>query len=215
MNSCKSPILIFCISGIIGCSSIPDEFRQSGATFLEKCPDNMDISLFNDKGALLTSIVVHTMDRNTWYFLLKEESTRSKYLFPLQPSRVAFQWGSYKSQPRSHCYVVQPGRYQFVKAYNYRAPNGHRPGRVFEYDYTGHVQIQAGKVSYIGQLLIEDPRAKDKGFWSQWFAMLLAFPNSHPEDLEFSSTDESDADMAWLEKHTRTHKPSVVSAVDF
>jgi hypothetical protein len=223
MNRYKSPVVIFFLIGIMGCGGIPGQLNDTGATLLEECPENMDISLSDDKGAILTSIVVHMMDRGAWYFLLKELSTRSKYLMPLQPSKFAFQWGSYKSQPRSQCYVVQPGRYQFVKAYASREYRGSTIGggttsggvRFLEYDYTERIQVQAGKVSYIGQLLIEDPRVKGKGFFGQWFAMLLAFGRYFPEDLEFSRTDESDDDVDWLEKNTKTQKTSVVNAVEF
>jgi len=108
MNRYKSAVVALFVSGIIGCAGIPPELKPTGATPLQACPENMDISLSNDKGAILTSIVVHEMDTTTWYFVLKEEATRSKYLMPLEPRSLFFgihKEGlfSYKSKSRSYC----------------------------------------------------------------------------------------------------------------
>jgi hypothetical protein len=180
----------------------------------------MDISLSNEKGAILTSIVVHKMDTNTWYFILKEEATRSKYLMPLEPRSLfsgTHKEGlfSYKSKSRSHCYVVQPGRYQFVKAYTYTVTTGVGGRGAILLKYSEHyiskgIQVQAGKVSYIGQLFIEDPRLKGKGYFGHMFASFLA-----REDMDISTIDESDDDISWLEENTKTNKTSVVNAVEF
>lgn len=228
MTHYKSALLILFLSGIMGCAGyIPSEVKDRGATLLEECPENLDVSLSEGKGVILTSIVVHMMGRDTWYFLLKDMSTRSKYVLRLRPSIFTFQWASYKSQPRPYCYMVPPGSYQFVKAYTHAETGGPTvptPTRVrpIEYDYRERFQVQAGKVSYIGQILIEDPRVKDKSFFGQWLAMLLAFPNLFvlenpyfPENLEFTRSDKFDDDITWLERNTKTQKTSVVNAVNF
>jgi hypothetical protein len=71
--------------------------------------------------------------------------------------------------------------------------------------------VQAGKVSYIGQLFVEDPRLKGKGYFGHLFAPALA----RPQEMEISSIDESDDDISWLEENTKTTKTSVINAVEF
>jgi len=100
-----------------------------------------------------------------------------------------------------------------VKAYTYRGITG--PGGTVvtypEYYLSKGIRVQAGKVSYIGQLFMEDPRLKGKGYFGHLLAPVLALP----EDMEISTIDESDDDIAWLEENTKTNKPSVVNAVKF
>lgn len=221
MNRYKSAAVGFFVLGIIGCAGIPAELKYTGATPLQECPEDLDISLSNDEGAILTSIVVHTINRNTWDFLLKEEATRSKYLMSLEPRSFGIHKEglfSYKSKSRSHCYLVQPGRYQFVKAYTYTVNNGVGRGGGISVSYSKHgltkgFQVQAGKVSYIGQLFIEDPRLKGKGYFGHMLASFLALLAR--EEMEINSIDESDDDMSWLEENTKTSKTSVVNAVEF
>lgn len=218
MNRFKSAVVVFCVLGIIGCVGTPEELENKGATLLQECPEDLDISLSNDKGAILTSIVVHTMDRDTWYFLLKEEATRSKYLLSLEPRFFGIHKEglfSGKSKPRSHCYLVQPGRYQFVKAYTYKVRGGVGAPLVSysEQDLTKGFQVQAGKVSYIGQLFMEDPQLKGKGYFGHMSAGFLRL--FVREEMEITSIDESDDDISWLEEHTKTNKTSVINAVEF
>src|SRR5262245_53469503 len=85
MNRYQSAVIVCFVFGIIGCAGILPEPKDKGATVLDECLNNSDISLSNDKGAILTSIVVNTLGRDTWYFLLKEEATRSKYRLTLEP----------------------------------------------------------------------------------------------------------------------------------
>jgi|CXWL01.1.fsa_nt_gi hypothetical protein len=230
MNRYKSAVVAFFVSGIIGCASIPPELKDTGATLLEECPKNMDISVSNDHGAILTSIVIHTHDRNTWYFLLKEESTRSKYLMKLEPGQLGLDGIhkegvlSFKSPSQSHCYVIQPGRYQFVKAFAYRyigrSSQTSSAPRLFEYDYRQGFQVDAGKVAYIGQLFVEDPRIKGKGYFGHVSALASELPDAlffrrDVWEVEISSIDELNDDVTWLERNTQTTRASVVNMADF
>lgn len=230
MNRYISAIVALFVSGIIGCSGIPPELKNTGALLLEKCPDNMDISASNDHGAILTSIVIHTHDRNTWYFLLKEESTRSKYLMKLEPGKLGLDGIhkegalSFKSPSQSHCYVIQPGKYQFEKAFAYRyiglGSQTVSAPRLFEYDYKQSFQVNAGKVAYIGQLFVEDPRIKGKGYFGHVSALASELPDARlfkkdVWEVEISCIDELKDDVAWLESNTQSTRSSVVNMADF
>ena len=73
--------------------------------------------------------------------------------------------------------------------------------------------MQAGKVSYIGQLFMEDPQLKGKGYFGHMSAGFLRL--FVREEMEITSIDESDDDISWLEEHTKTNKTSVINAVEF
>src|SRR5262245_34318433 len=220
MNQYQSAVLVFFLSGIMGCGGIPSGLKDTGATLLEECPDNMDISLSDERGAILTSIVVHLTHRETWYFLLKEETTRSKVLMRLEPRYFGINkegWSSYKSPSRSYCYLIQPGRYQFVKAY-FSSGGGKTPVHFYGYDYRQAFQVQVGKVSYIGQLFLEDPQLKGRGYFGHFFSPFLhlgAWFTGATMETQISDIHESDDDVAWLEKNTKTQKTSVVNEVNF
>jgi hypothetical protein len=231
MGIYKYLVLVFCFYGLTGCAGIPSELKDTGATLLEECPKNMDISVSGERGAILTSIVIHTLDRNTWYFLLKEESTRFTYLMRLEPGRRGLGGShkeglsSFKSPSGHHCYVMPPGRYQFVKAYAYRSIGGSgsatsHPPKLFEYAYRKGFQVSGGKVSYVGQLFVEDPRIRGKGYFGHASAMASELPEvlffgRDVWEVEISSIDELDDDAAWLENNTQTTSASVVNMVGF
>ncbi len=224
MSHYRSALLIVFISGLMGCGGIPSVLKDTGAVPLEECSKNMDISQSDDKGAILTSIALHLAsgDHNEWYFLLKEESTRSKYVMTLEPRVFGIpKEGLFgpKSAARSACFVIQPGRYQFAKAYHFVESGANYAYRLKEYDYRGAFHVQAGKVTYIGQVFIEDPVVKGKTGYFQHlsavsgkvFSTLLLRPQ---EGVEISRVDESDEDLAWLEQKTHTTRGSVIYAVE-
>lgn len=227
----KLAMLVLLVSGLFGCADLPYQLRETDAQLLDPCPKTMDITLSDNMGAILTSLVIHTHDRNTWYFLLKEEATRSKYLLKLEPGILGWNGfhkegaGTLKSPSRPHCYVIQPGRYQFVRAYAYRDIGGRPPQsayvpRMVSYEYRQEFRVDAGSASYIGQIFVEDPRLKGKGYFGHAAAMLTEIPDAilwkEPIlDVEISHNNELDDDVAWLESHTHTRKTSVVNMTDY